>query len=310
MINCTRGKGMKPVKPEESKNSIEIVFSDAEGAQRAAGITETMLTVIYHFRCMLPFAGMPVNIVSPWMNEARKGGYEETASFGNLWRDYQIHLAKVEMFRRLNRTDPETDARLREMFSHIRKDGPRFTVDDCSGFFSDERIDIMYYMDYFSMLCLMSAAMYPGTTFKGFHRVHDPHWYSRRLLNRAEFDGRVLTFTQLVGYPGYSGKMITWTGTGERLEIRKSGFPYIRVDIFTDDRETLRNDGEISRWISRLNDAEEELISAELDCFPGRSCVMLQPPAGETLRQLRDELLGMLAPKGYRTGTAGTGEQV
>ena len=71
---------MKPVKPEESKNNIEIVFSDAEGAQRAAGITETMLTVIYHFRCMLPFAGMPVHIVSPWMNEARKGGYEETAA--------------------------------------------------------------------------------------------------------------------------------------------------------------------------------------------------------------------------------------
>ena len=298
------------MKPEERKDGIEIVFSDVEGARRAADITETMMTVIYHFRYMLPFAGMSLNTEGPWMNEPREYGYEETASFRSLWKDYQIHLEKVEMFRRMNRTNPVTDVRLREMFGYIRSDGFRFTVDDCSGFFADVLIDTMYYLDYFSMLCLMSAAMYPETTFKGFHRVLDPQWYSRRLLNRAEFDGGVLTFTQLIGYPGYSSKIVIWTRTEERLEMRKSEFPYIRVDIFTNDRERLKHDGELNQWISRLNDAEGKLISAELTCLPGRSFVMLTAPARETCEQLRDELLGMLAPKGYRIGTAGAREQV
>ena len=285
---------------------MELVFPGVEGAGHACRMAETVLAVVWYTLSLLPFAGVRPDIAAPWNNPERRVKSEDTESFRSLWTDYQNRYRLVTQLRNSGRTDPGTDEKVRELLSHVRQDGRRFVMDDCSGVFINVHIGGYYYLDFFSMLCLMLAAEYPETAFTGKRRIADPQWYSKKLLTTADYDGRVLEFRQRIGDPGYDHRIVTWTEKDGRFEIRKRPFPYIRVDIFTDDREALRQDEEISQWINRQNGPEAEPASAELDCFPGRSCVVIHAPSAEQCERMGGELLAILARKGFRTGTAGS----
>ena len=277
--------------------NIELTFSNESGAMRARKIAETLIRVYYgnHYE-FLPFDDMKkVNADGYLFYPGRKTSFEKISSFTSLWRDYQEHSL---FYRRngLNTTDQPKE--------RISLRGCRLTISDCARVVKDREFVGSYFEDFMSLLCLISITTSAQTTFEGMCRSEDPHSYAKKILTHIVYDGSALTFEQVEGDPVYGTTLFSWTRREDKLIRRQREFPFIRVDILTEDRDAVRKDKDLDEWIRGVNTIELEMRSAELCIYNKKFnpdvLVMIHASSRKLCEKLRDELYSMMEQKGYR----------
>ena len=302
------------------RSDIEILFSSAEGAVKARKISETMIYVyVRNGFEYLPFDDMRKVNADGWIHyPERYVRYEKTSSFRLLWQDYR------RIYRYLMRKeDPDalrTEAAVKKAGT-IHVDNCRLIISDRCGIGDNRQIDHQYFQDFFSMLCFLAAEMCEDIPFEGLFRSFDPESYAKRILTHAVYDKSALVFEQMEGDPVYAAELISWTRSEDKLIKRSLRFPFIRVDIITEDRDVLKQDKELESWIRAVNESAEAfppaaaedpeqpgrgvqtgMVSAEL-CFRHASdpYVMLRAASRQLCVKYRDALDALLSGKGYQT---------
>ena len=295
------------------RTDIEIRFSEGSGAARAREIAKAMVWGYYKNGCeYLPFDDMKKENADGWRHyPGRYAGSEKVSAFTALCSEYRMD------YRRSSRGGASGfphQEEARELISHIRRDEDCFVFEDCDAIGSNHQIGNYYFEDLFSMLCFFLASTSPDDTFEGMER-RSGTGYSKRILTHAVYDGKTLRFEQMEGDPVYSTLIVSWTRSSDRFVKRSLEFPFIRVDIKTKDHDALERDEELAEWIRSVNDIpmvteidpdeEVAMISAEL-CFKHPSFnpypyVMLNAASRDICVELRDELMDILADKGYKT---------
>ncbi|MDO5132046.1 MAG: leucine-rich repeat domain-containing protein [Eubacteriales bacterium] len=292
------------------KIDIEIIFSDQKGAAEARKIAEKMIYVFYMSGCRyLPFDNTGLVNYDGWSHyPERNEKRERIQSFQNLCEDYLGEHRILLLKTWLDDLRRQLFVKAKEVTEQIRLDGARFVFSDCTGIRHDRSIETMYYVDFFSMLCFMLAALYPEITFEGMRRIVDPGTrYGNRILTHAVYDKSALVFEQMEGDPAYGFTIVSWTRAEDMFEKHVRRFPFIRVDILTDDLAAVEQDEDLREWIRGVNDVQMEMAAAELcfiKAFPNpRSYVMLHASSREMCVKHRDELLALLAGRGYQAKT-------
>lgn len=272
------------------RSDIEIVFSDPAGAFRAREIARMMsLGFVLNGYEYLPFDDMRKVNADGWVHyPERYVRFEEASSFRLLWMNYQ------RLYRRFIREKVSLSGEQEEMLKmigSIRKDGCRFLITDRSGLGDDRQIEHQYYQDFFSMLCFLLAVKSPDTSFEGLYRSFEPCSYQKRILNHAVFDGNVLSFEQMEGDPVYGTELISWTRVDDRFMKCSRRFPFIRVDLITEDSEAVKQDQELNRWVSEVNKAAEGFPditdggrAAASPCDSGESLETIRAAEGRNVR--------------------------
>lgn len=277
--------------------NMELTFSDVSGALKACRIAETLIRVYYgnnyNFLC---FADMqPENADGYIHYPSRRTRYEEIGSFTALWRSYLRFLSDMK------RKGLDTYGKSKE---HIVRRGCRLTISDCAAVVNDKQFAGKFFEDFMSLLCLISATTCEQTTFEGMCRTEAPQSYEKKILTHIVYDGSVLTFEQLEGEPVYSTVVSTWTRRDDKLFRSQREFPFIRVDILSEDRDAVRQDKDLDEWIRGVNTIELEMRSAELCIYNKKFnpdvLVMIHASSRKLCEKLRDELYSMMEQKGYR----------
>ena len=308
------------------RSDIEILFSGPEGVVRAREIAKTLIYVFVRNRFeYLPFDDMRKVNADGWIHyPERYVRYEKTSSFRHLWQNYR------RVYRYLRQKEDPDALRTEEAVKkagRIQTGHCRLLISDRCGIGDDRQIEHQYFQDFFSMLCFLVAEMCRDTSFEGLYRSFDPEAYTKRILTHAVYDKSALTFAQMEGDPVYAATLISWTRREDRLIKHTRRFPFIRVDLITEDRDAVKKDRELGNWIQAVNasaevlsssevfssaetfssDGEEkdrqfQLASAEL-CFRYASepYVMLRASSRERCVKNRDALAALLSDKGYRT---------
>ena len=216
--------------------------------------------------------------------------------------------------RRLDQSIALDAGHLREaedMIGQIVRDGVRLSLHDCDPIQREDH-SVGDQEDFFSMFCLMLAAAVPDIKFEGLCRSANPEHYTRRHLTHAVCDARSLTFERSQGDPVFDTKLVSYIRTDNKriCVCQNISFPCILVRILTDDREALKQDLDIIRWIDSVNqihfpeETEMEMISAEACYLWSVSLgVMLRAPSRQVCKKYSDELIALLEEKGYQTGT-------
>lgn len=278
--------------------NMELTFSDVSGALKACRIAETLIRVYYgNNYTFLRFADMrPENADGYIHYPIRRTRYEEISSFTDLWRSYLKYSS--DMKRKGLDTDGESEERI------VRR-GCRLTISECEAVVNDMQFTGKFFEDFMSLLCLISATTCEQTTFEGMCRTEAPQSYEKKILTHIVYDGSVLTFEQLEGEPVYSTVVSTWTRRDDKLFRSQREFPFIRVDILSEDRDAVRQDKELGEWLRGVNTIDLEMRSAELcilnEAFNPYANVMIHASSRELCEKLRDELCYLMEKKGYRT---------
>lgn len=285
-----------------SKTNIELTFSDEAGVKRAADIAESMISLFYYRSCsLLRFDDMQTENAGGWIYYPdRRVKSESILSLREMCGKYD------RVSRRIRQSGFPQKEKADEILGRIRCSYPerRWELTDSPRHLNERDISGCYFDDFFVMFCMILAAMAPNSAFEGMRRFYDPDsLYEKRILTHAVYDGSVLTFEQMVGAPVHHTILISWTRTKDSFVKRVGEFPFIRVDVITDDRESVRQDEELHRWIDEVNDVGMVMVSAEL-CFFHESFnpypnFSLKASSRALCEKLRDELCRILSSKGY-----------
>ncbi|MDO5133066.1 MAG: leucine-rich repeat domain-containing protein [Eubacteriales bacterium] len=279
------------------KADIEIIFSDQKGAEEARLLAGAMIFVFFQNDCSF----LPLD------NIYRKTGWI-------IYRKQDVQSEAITECKRLrtkymwiyshSMTDGSTDApyyeTAKELTGQIRQEGTRFVFSDCSGVWQIFDIERAYYMDFYSQLCFMMAAEFPEISFEGMRRMVDQNVWGKRRLTHAVYDKRTLTFEEMKGDPGFIFKTVDWTRTAVRFMKHIYCFPCISVKILTDDHDSVMQDKDINEWIRCVNDIKMDMVAAELSSLhmPYHD-IMLHASSRELCEKYRDELVALLARKGW-----------
>ena len=280
-----------------AKTDIELTFAGENGAVAARRTAAAMIRVYFQneYR-FLPFDNMETEDADGWVHyPSRNAEAENLYAFRALLSDY-LHRDLAEC-----RTGnyPHSE-QAEELLGHIRLDGNRLVISDCSGVEQTRLIESHYFEDFFSLLCLMMAAKMPDMTFEGIRRMENPGSYEKLVLTRAVYDGKVLSFEQMEGSPVYTDCIVSWTSDGNRFIKSCRRFPYVLVSIITEDLDSVRQDEEILKWIRGKNNIQKEMVSARLDFRHASPPEITLTAASDALCiRTRDELLAFLSARGY-----------
>lgn len=286
-----------------TKTDIEIIFSSPSQAVRAGNVAKTIIFVYFQNAYeLLPFEKQ----TGQMLYHGRNVSCEDFSSYSALWREYRLthHCLKYSGSLDIGHRKEGQD-----MIGKMVLDGRRLLLCDCSGIQMEHHI-VGSHEDFFSMLCLMLAATVPGIQFEGLCCSANPGHYTKRYLTHVICDDRTLTFEHSEGDPVYHTSFVSWTRT-EKAQIfrRETGqFPSVLVSIITDDKEGLKQDREISRWVGSVNqvrfseEARLEMISAEpLYEWSMFADIMLRAPSRKVCEKYRDSLIALLKINGYQT---------
>ena len=283
------------------RTDIELVFANPEDALRARRIAEAMITVFYlNGREWLPFDDMKKENADGWLHyPGRYVGYENVSSFKILWHYYQDEYRRARTGARVHVQDEQAKKILRQM----RRDGSRLIIEDCDYIDIERMIENQYFEDFFSMLCFLMAARFPDAAFEGMRRA-SIRGYAKRLLTHAVYDGKKLTFEQMEGDPVYATIIVSWTRVEGMFVKSSMRFPFIRVELITEDHEGVEQDKEIEEWIRCVNDVKMEMVSAQLRFMHASyPSIMIDASSREICEKYWGSLLELLTEKGYRTET-------
>ncbi len=285
----------------EPQTDIELIFEAPEGLRKARIIAETMIRVYFLNGCnFLPFDDMQPENADGWIHyPSRHVRYEKISAFKNLWTDYKMANLRAS---RSGAADSTYTEKAEELKRHIKMEGSRFLFSDCSAIEDNRLIENRYFEDFFSMLCLILAAVFPEVRFAGMCRSFNPESYEKKTLTHVTWDGNVLTFEQMEGDPVYATLILSWTRIDNKLMKSSRPFPFIRVDIITDDIDQVEQDEKLNQWVNKVNDVKMEMVSATLRflhaSFPH---IMIEAASRKLCEKYRDELLALSAAQGYET---------
>ena len=283
----------------DPKTDIELRFSHPEDLPRAYRMARAMVTAWFRNGCEFPpFADMRKENADGWVHyPGRYVSREQVGDFRALW-------SVCRMEGRPSRREP-LPPEGEELLRRIRTRDGRFEFRDCDGILQERQIEHRYFEDFFSLFCFLLAVESPDHPFEGLRRTENPDGLPNRVLTRAVYDGTSLTFEQMEGLSVYGTCIVSWTRREEVFLKRSWTFPCIRVDLLTGDRDAVRKDPELERWLRAVNEVQGELISAELrflhPSFHQWPTVLLQGAARASCVRLRDELTALLAKQGIGT---------
>ena len=283
------------------RTDIELVFSNPEDALRARRIAEAMITVFYlNDREWLPFDDMKKENADGWLHyPARYAQYEEVSSFNILWYTYQNEYRQVRT--RMRGYAQENPAA--KILGQMRRDGNRLIIEDCDDIDFERSIETHYFGDFFCMFCFIVAARFPDAAFEGMKRA-TVRGYAKRYVTHAVYDGKKLTFEQMEGSPVYATFIVSWARVENRFIKSSMRFPFIRVELITEDHEGVEQDKEIEEWIRSVNDVKMEMVSAQLRFMHASyPMIMIDASSREICEKYCRSLLELLTEKGYRTET-------
>lgn len=283
------------------RTDIELIFTNSDAALRARRIAEAMITVFYlNDREWLPFDDMKKENADGWLHyPERYARYEEVSSFRILWYDYQVEYRQART--RMRGHSQENPAA--KILGQMRRDGNRLVIEDCDDIDLERSIETHYFGDFFCMFCFIVAARFPDAAFEGMKRA-TVRGYAKRYVTHAVYDGKKLTFEQMEGSPVYATFIVSWTLVENRFVKSSMRFPFIRIDLITEDSEGVEQDKEIEAWIRSVNDAKMEMVSAQLRFMHASyPMIMIDASSREICEKYCSSLLELLAEKGYRTET-------
>ena len=283
------------------RTDIELIFTNSDAALRARRIAEAMITVFYlNDREWLPFDDMKKENADGWLHyPARYAWYEEVSSFKILWYTYQNEYRQVRT--RMRRYAQENPAA--KILGQMRRDGNRLIIEDCDDIDFERSIETHYFGDFFCMFCFIVAARFPDAAFEGMKRA-TVRGYAKRYVTHAVYDGKKLTFEQMEGSPVYATFIVSWTLVENRFIKSSMRFPFIRVELITEDHEGVEQDKEIEEWIRSVNDVKMEMVSAQLRFMHASyPMIMIDASSREICEKYCRSLLELLTEKGYRTET-------
>ena len=283
------------------RTDIELVFTNSDAALRARRIAEAMITVFYlNDREWLPFDDMKKENADGWLHyPARYAQYEEVSSFNILWYTYQNEYRQVRT--RMRGYAQENPAA--KILGQMRRDGNRLIIEDCDDIDFERSIETHYFGDFFCMFCFIVAARFPDAAFEGMKRA-TVRGYAKRYVTHAVYDGKKLTFEQMEGSPVYATFIVSWTRVENRFIKSSMRFPFIRVELITEDHEGVEQDKEIEEWIRSVNDVKMEMVSAQLRFMHASyPMIMIDASSREICEKYCRSLLELLTEKGYRTET-------
>ena len=283
------------------RTDIELVFTNSDAALRARRIAEAMITVFYlNDREWLPFDDMKKENADGWLHyPERYAQYEEVSSFNILWYTYQNEYRQVRT--RMRGYAQENPAA--KILGQMRRDGNRLIIEDCDDIDFERSIETHYFGDFFCMFCFIVAARFPDAAFEGMKRA-TVRGYAKRYVTHTVYDGKKLTFEQMEGSPVYATCIVSWTRVENRFIKSSMRFPFIRVELITEDHEGVEQDKEIEEWIRSVNDVKTEMVSAQLRFMHASyPMIMIDASSREICEKYCRSLLELLTEKGYRTET-------
>ena len=283
------------------RTDIELVFTNSDAALRARRIAEAMITVFYlNDREWLPFDDMKKENADGWLHyPERYAQYEEVSSFNILWYTYQNEYRQVRT--RMRGYAQENPAA--KILGQMRRDGNRLIIEDCDDIDFERSIETHYFGDFFCMFCFIVAARFPDAAFEGMKRA-TVRGYAKRYVTHTVYDGKKLTFEQMEGSPVYATCIVSWTRVENRFIKSSMRFPFIRVELITEDHEGVEQDKEIEEWIRSVNDVKMEMVSAQLRFMHASyPMIMIDASSREICEKYCRSLLELLTEKGYRTET-------
>ena len=287
------------------RTDIELIFTNSDAALRARRIAEAMITVFYlNDREWLPFDDMKKENADGWLHyPERYAQYEEVSSFKILWYTYQNEYRQVRTRMRGYARGNAQENPAANILRQMRRDGSRLIIEDCDDIDLERSIETHYFGDFFCMFCFIMAARFPDAAFEGMKRA-TVRGYAKRYVTHAVYDGKKLTFEQMEGSPVYATCIVSWTRVENRFVKRSMSFPFIRVELITEDSEGVEQDKEIEAWIRSVNDVKMEMVSAQLRFMHASyPMIMIDASSREICEKYCRSLLELLTEKGYRTET-------
>ena len=281
---------------------IEIIFSHPEDLLKAKRMAKTVVKVYYQNNFeFLPFADMKKENADGWMHyPGRYVRYEKVRDFEALWMDY-----RMEDRPRRGATEKPNQEKAKVMLRNLSSQGNRLVFCDCGAIQEERLIEHNYFEDFFSLFCFLLAVTNPDHSFEGMRRMVEPQSYVKRVLTHAVYDGTTLTFEQMEGDPVYATDLVSWTRRDDRFWKNSHQFPFIRVELITEDRHGIMQDAELNEWVRSVNDVEMEMVSAELcllnAAFNKYPHVMIRAASRAVCVRYRDELSTFMAKKGIQT---------
>ena len=287
------------------RTDIELIFTNSDAALRARRIAEAMITVFYlNDREWLPFDDMEKENADGWLHyPERYAQYEDVSSFKILWYNYQDEYRQVRTRMRGHARGNAQENPAAKILRQMRRDGSRLIIEDCDDIDLERSIETHYFGDFFCMFCFIMAARFPDAAFEGMKRA-TVRGYAKRFVTHAVYDGKKLTIEQMEGSPVYATFIVSWTRVENRFVKRSMSFPFIRVELITEDSEGVEQDKEIEAWIRSVNDVKMEMVSAQLRFMHASyPMIMIDASSREICEKYCRSLLELLTEKGYRTET-------
>ena len=278
---------------------IELIFSNPNDAVKAKKIAEAMISVFYqNDREWLPFDDMEKENADGWLHyPGRDVEYEEVSALKWLWYNYRDEYRKSGRRGRFTGT-PNADAE--EVLGRMKCSGGRLVLEDCGDIEGTRMIEHHYFEDFFSMLCFIIAAYVPEAAFEGMRRAA-VDGYAQRYLTHAVYDGSRLTFEQMEGMPVYATIIVSWTREEDKFVKSCRRFPFVRVELITEDCEAVENDAGIRDWIRGVNEVKMEMVSAQLKFLHASyPFIRIDAASGEICEKYARELVGILEEEGFR----------
>ena len=278
---------------------IELIFSNPNDAVKAKKIAEAMITVFYqNDREWLPFDDMEKENADGWLHyPGRYVEHEDVSALKWLWYNYRDEYRKSGRRGKFTGT-PNADAE--EMLGRMKCSGGRLLLEDCDDIEGARMIEHRYFDDFFSMFCFLIAAYLPEATFEGMRRA-TVDGYAKRYLTHAAYDGSRLTFEQMEGMPVYAAIIVAWTREEDKFVKSCRKFPFVRVELITEDCEAVEQDAGISDWIRGVNDVKMEMVSAQLKFMHASyPFIRIDAASTEICEKYARELEGILEERGFR----------
>ena len=281
------------------RTDIEFVFSNPNDVIRARKIAEAMISVFYqNGREWLPLYDMEKVNADGWIHyPGRYAEHEDVSALKWLWFNYRDEYRKSGRRGKFTGT-PNADAE--EMLGKMKCSGGRLVLDDCGDIEGARMIEHRYFDDFFSMFCFIIAAYLPEAAFEGMRRA-TVDGYAQRYLTHAVYDGSRLTFEQMEGMPVYATIIVAWTREEDKFVKSCRRFPFARVELITEDCETVKQDAGIRDWICGVNYVKMEMVSAQLKFMHASyPLIRIDAASGEICEKYAHKLRGILEEKGIR----------
>ena len=284
---------------------IKLTFSDVKGVRSAVDISRAMITVfIGNNNSFLPFADMEIENSGGWRHyPERYVKCEEISSFRSLLWEYK------QQYRDIRRNRDHQYEEANALIDKISKNYSDHSF-ELTGFsvMTDGRYyQNRYYEDFVPMFCFLLSTADPDITYEGLFSICDPDSNSNysTVITHIIYDGTILKFEQILGDPAYHTLVVSWTRKDDVYIKSAKEFPFIQVGLITEDREKVKQDEEINRWINDLNTPSKTMVCSRLhisdpsiDPYPR---IMIQASSRELCEKTRDELCSLLKSKGYPT---------